>query len=209
VQALCKRKGPYLVGFVLHFGLIAIICLRSTLWLLGNTSTIFPESIKSTWQRAAAISDIPSDSFSGWPAVRRAVVAYTRCSGIEGGYAFFAPNIPDACKLVFELRYPDGTVEYDLPRASNAGGGLGVSALLNNIATIQYEPLRERLIETLAYSAWRGHPEAKTVRAVLGYIHLPTAAQFQKGETESYQYLYAYEFRFEDKAPRPPKAVPP
>ena len=50
---------------------------------------------------------------------------------------FLRLNIPDACKLVFELRFADGAVEYDLPRASNAGGGLGVSALLNNIATIQ------------------------------------------------------------------------
>lgn len=116
---------------------------------------------------------------------------------------------PIPAKLVFEVSYPDGSVEYDLPRASYSGGGLSVSALLNNIATIQYDPLRERLIEMLAYSARRRHPKANTIRAVLGYIHLPTAAQYRKGEKESYEYLWAYEFQFEDRSTRLTAPMPP
>ena len=209
MKPLRNGKWAYLIGFVLHFGLIAAICIHSTLSLVGSSKTIFPESLRPTLNRAARLSDISASPSSGWRALGRTVAAYSRLSGIDGGYTFFAPNVPDACKLVFELRYPDGTVEYDLPRASYAGGGLGISALLNNIATIQYDPLRERLIQMLAYSAWRHHPKAITIRAVLGYVHLPTIAQFQKGETESYEYLYAYEFQFEDRATRLTKPAPP
>src|SRR5262249_8659334 len=159
--------------------------------------------------RAARLSPISTNPSSGWQPVGRTVAGYTHLSGIDGGYTFFAPNVPDACKLVLELRYPDGSVEYDLPRTSNAGGGLGVSALLDNLATTQDDPLQERLIKMLAYSAWRRHPKAKTIRAVLGYVHLPTVAQFQRGETESYEYLYAYEFQFEERSTRLTKPMPP
>lgn len=209
MQLLSGRKRFYLICFALHFALIAAVCIRDTFWLVGKSQTVLPDSAKPMWNEAGnAVSGILGTSLPRSHIMRRVVTAYTEVSGIEAGYAFFAPNLPDAYKLVFELRYPNGAVEYDLPRASNAGGGLGTGALLDNIGTTQYGPLRERLIEMLAYSAWRRHPKAKTIRAVLGCVHLPTVAQFRQGAIESYEYLYAYEFHVEDRSARSPTFVP-
>ena len=48
-------------------------------------------------------------------------------AGIETGYGYFAPNVPGGYRLVFELHYPDGRVEYELPSVSSAAAGLAHS----------------------------------------------------------------------------------
>ena len=46
---------------------------------------------------------------------REALATYLHIAGIESGYGYFAPNVPGSYKLVFELHYPDGRVQYELP----------------------------------------------------------------------------------------------
>lgn len=70
-----------------------------TLWLVGTSKTIFPESFKPTWNKAARISGILVKPSSEWGAIDRAVPAYMHLSGIDGGYTFFAPNVPDTCQI--------------------------------------------------------------------------------------------------------------
>ncbi len=59
---------------------------------------------------------------SNW--LRNGITVYLHCAGIEAGYGFFAPNVPANYKLVFELRYPDGRTEYNIPRVGSAATGL-------------------------------------------------------------------------------------
>src|SRR5262249_13186090 len=103
-------------------------------------------------------------------------------------------------KIVFELHYADGRVEYDLPRVSDAASGVRLATLLDQIERATYDPLREVMIKMLAYSVWQEHPDATVVRAVFGYVALPTIDQVKNGDTESYHFLYAYEFRFREHA---------
>jgi hypothetical protein len=128
--------------------------------------------------------------------VRQSSSSYIHMAGIGFGYGFFAPNVPDSYKLVFELHYPDGRVEYELPRVATSGTGLRVSTLIDNIAQTRYDALRELMVKMVAYSVWREHPDVVMIRAVLGFVSLPNAAEFKQGVSESYEFLYAYDFRF-------------
>jgi hypothetical protein len=130
--------------------------------------------------------------------VREALTTYLHLAGIEAGYNYFAPNVPGGYKLVFELYYADGRVEYELPSASSAAAGMRIAGLLDSIGRTPYGKLREILVKTLAQSIWREHPDVESVRAMLGSVRLPTVREFEKGKRESYEFLYAYDFNLEN-----------
>jgi hypothetical protein len=52
--------------------------------------------------------------------VRNGITVYLHSAGIEAGYGFFAPNVPPNYKLVFELHYPDGRIDYEIPTVNSA-----------------------------------------------------------------------------------------
>jgi hypothetical protein len=164
-----------------------------------------PGSLNAYWQDAEEIiSTGLGRTLAFSHPVRQGVSTYTHLAGIESGYSFFAPNVPNNYKLVFEVHYPDGRVEYELPHVGSSGGGLRLATLLDNIGETRYDALREVMVKMVAYSIWRKHPDATMVRAVLGFVTLPTAAEFRSGTSESYEFLYAYDFRFPaspDEAP--------
>jgi hypothetical protein len=131
--------------------------------------------------------------------VREGVATYLHVAGIETGYGYFAPNVPGSYELVFELHYPDGRVEYELPSVSSEAAGLRIAGLLDNIGRTRYDTLREILVKTVAQSIWRKHPEIETMRAILGSVSLPTVSDFEAGRRESYEFLYAYDFSLENE----------
>ena len=65
--------------------------------------------------------------------MREALNTYVKLAGIETGYGYFAPNVPGGYRLVFELHYPDGRVEYELPSVRSAAAGLRIAGLLDSI----------------------------------------------------------------------------
>lgn len=135
--------------------------------------------------------------------IRQALATYLHLAGIETGYGYFAPNVPGTYRLVFELHYPDGRVEYELPSVSGAAAGLRIAGLLDTIGRTRHDVLREYLVKTLARAIWREHPEVQTVRAVFGSIRLPTISEFEHGQRGSYEFMYAYDFALENEPARP------
>ena len=176
------------------------VCLRDTFSIFATSPTVLPGQANEFWQRgeeAAATVLGQRLDYSNW--LRNAITVYLHTSGIEAGYGFFAPNVPANYKLVFELHYPDGRSEYEIPRVSNAATGIRFAGLLDQLAEIGYPPLRETMIKILAYSAWQEHPDANIVRAYLGRARLPTPAEFARGDKGSYELLSAYDFTFRGK----------
>jgi hypothetical protein len=200
-----RRRYFYLAWFVFHFALVVTIACQQTFWILAQGYTALPHSLDRYWRRAAEITTIAlgQDLSLSHPA-RKVLTAYLHGTGIEGGYGFFAPNVPSSYKLVFELHYPDGRVEYDLPHVSGPATGLRLTSLLDRIGRCQYEPLREVMLKMLAYSAWQEHPEAVTIRAVFGYVDVPNPLELNEGKKEAYTFLYAYDFTFPSPADSPP-----
>jgi hypothetical protein len=199
-----RQQRVYLAWFVLHFLLIITISCRDIVWLVAHKLTILPAPFRAAAQKVEPIATgALGNNLSASNPLRRALLTYLHLAGIDRGYGYFAPNVPSGYKLVFELHYPDGRVEYELPGVNSGAAGLRVATLLDEIGRTRYDPLREYIIKTLAASAWREHPGVKTVRAVFGSLDLPSPAEFEGGKRESYDFLYAYDF---SRAEEPAKA---
>jgi hypothetical protein len=189
------RKYVYLACCAVHLVIIFFTSCRDTLSPLAQGYSFLPHSLDKTWRQAQTIAaDALGEHLSFNNPVRQFVAAYAHCAGIQSGYGYFAPNVPDSYKVVFELHYPDGRTELELPHVGGASAGLRLSALLDQIGQNRSDRLREVLIKMLVQSLWRDHPEATSMRAVFGYVKLPTAAEFMRGETEAYRFMYAYDF---------------
>jgi hypothetical protein len=183
--------------FALHFSLILLVCLRDTFSVLAESATFFPRSLDRYWRVAQAITSIPlGETLSVDNPIQQGIDLYLQGAGIQAGYGYFAPNVPNSYKVVFELRYADGRVDYELPRVGAAETGSRLSSLLDRIAEERYEPLRAMYVRMLAYSIWQDHQDAMRIRAVVGYIKLPAPGEFERGEKESYHTLFAYDFDF-------------
>jgi hypothetical protein len=193
-----------LAWFSLHFLLIISFSLRDTLWLVAHGPTLFPSSFRSYSQKTeGVVSALLCQCLAASNPIRQTLATYLHVAGIETGYGYFAPNVPGSYRLVFELRYPDGRVEYELPPVNSTAAGLRVAGLLDKIGRTPYDALRELLIKMLAQSIWRQHPEVKTIRAVFESTKLPSLSEFEHGRRESYDFLYAYDFSLREKPAEP------
>jgi hypothetical protein len=198
-MALSKQR-VYLAGLALQLFLIITLSSRDTFWLLSQTRTIFPESYKNLWRKADQIeSTTLGQRLPRSNPVRQILNGYLHISGTETGYGFFAPNIPNSYKLMFELRFPDGRVEYKLPRVSNSASVLRVAGLLDTIGRTRSEAFRQTMVKMLADAMWREHTDAIVIRAIVGRVILPSAPEFEHGKRESYEFLYAYDFSVTEK----------
>ena len=142
------------------------------------------------------VSTVLGDHLSSQNSFRRSLVAYEHISGSETGYGFFAPNVSISHKLVFEVRYPDNRTEYELPGVSGVATGTRMPLLLDNIARTPYDVSRETMLKMMAFEIWKRHPDAEVIRAVFGFVNLPSISDFESGRKESYESLFAYDFRF-------------
>jgi hypothetical protein len=183
----------------LHLLLIVSFSCRETLRVVAEGPTILPIWLKNFSQKEQTVFSIElGQKLPASGPVREALNTYVNVAGIETGYGYFAPNVPGGYRLVFELHYPDGRVEYELPSVRRAAAGLRVAGLLDNIGRMRYDALRETLVKTLAQSVWRQHADIQSVRAILGSIRLPSVREFKEGKRESYEFLYAYDFSLEN-----------
>jgi hypothetical protein len=201
------RKRFYLGCALLHLFLLATVSSHDTLSVLAQGHTLFPDAFESYWQKAKWLAALTlGQTLTSSNPLRQGLTAYIHCAGIEGGYGFFAPGVPNSYKLVFELHYNDGRVEYELPHISDPAMDVRFSSLLDYIGRTEYDPLRELMLKVLTYSAWQEHSDAATIRTVFGIIEEPSAAEASQGKKESYKFLYAYDFSF--PSPQTPSKSP-
>jgi hypothetical protein len=199
-----RRKHIYLACFFLHFLIIVIISCRETLWLVAHGLTVLPSPFRHYSEKAETVaSDALAQNLPASSPIRRALLTYLHIAGIDRGYGYFAPNVPVSYKLVFELHYADGRVEYEVPSGNTAAADLRLAALLDEIGRTRVDALREYLVKLLARSTWREYPDVKTVRAIFGLRNLPSIYEFEHGRRESYEFLYAYDFSLEKDSPEP------
>jgi hypothetical protein len=202
-QARRPKRYRCLIGFALaHLLLILTVCLRDTFATFALATTIFPTALKPFWNRAdAAASFVLGEDLQLRNPARNVATFYLNAAGIEAGYGFFAPNVPSNYKLVFELHYADNRTEYELPSVADAATAFRLESLLDRVADVGYEPMRQIMFQMLTYPVWQRHPDAISVRAVLGYVIWPSAEQFQRGEKETLEPVYAYDFDLRPSVP--------
>jgi hypothetical protein len=186
--------------FGAHFLLIVVVCLATTLSIFARTPTIFPDSLQSYWRKGGelGVASLGRQLSQSNP-IRNTITIYLHVAGSEGGYGFFAPNVPDSFTLLFEIHFADERVEYDLPHVRSDTSGLRFSGLLDEISMTTYEPLRETIFKILTYSVWQSYPDASRIRAIFTAAMLPSTTEFEAGRETSHQILYAYELSFPDQ----------
>lgn len=197
-----RQKRVCVAWVIFHFLLVTIISVRDTLWLVAHDLTIFPRWIAPVADKAGDFATAAlAETLPATNPARQALATYLHLPGVERGYGYFAPNVPAAFKLVFELHHADGRVEYQLPRVHSHAAGLRLTGLLDEVARTESAPLREYLVKSLARPIWDEYPDVKTVRAIFGALIFPGPAEYARGVRESSKFLFAYDFsRVEDAA---------
>jgi hypothetical protein len=197
---MLRHSRLCMAWLALQLLLIVSFACRDTLLSIAEGPTILPASLKSSSEKAESVlSTALGQRLAASNPVREALATYANLAGIEVGYGYFGPNVPGTYKLTFELHYPDGHIEYELPQVSSAAAGLRVSRLLDEIGQTKYDTLREILVRMLAQSVWREHPEVKVVHAVFESITPPRLNEFEHDKRESHHVLYTYEFSLAER----------
>jgi hypothetical protein len=192
-------KRIYVVWFVVHFSLITAVCFAGIFSLVAEGTTMLPSGLEKSARRAELIAAFVLGKEGASSPVRQGIATYLHAAGIQGGYSFFAPNVPDYHKLTLELYYEDGRVEYESPHVSSRATALRMDSLLSRLADNRYEPLREVVVKMLALSVWRERPDVKKIRATFGAVNLPDVRDFEHGETETFQPMFSYDFSLREQ----------
>ena len=188
-----KRIYAACVG--LHFFLVTVVCFGGIFSLVAEHRTILPRAFDNYAHDGEVVAaSVLGKELAGSNPVRRGIATYLHASGSQVGYSFFAPNIPRYHKLILELYYLDGRVEYDSPHVRGGAAGLRLDSLLDRLAVPGYEPLREVVVKMLASSVWQEHPNAKKIRAIFGSVNMPSISDFEHGKRESFRPLFSYDF---------------
>jgi hypothetical protein len=193
------------VWFGIHFFLITAVCFAGLFSLIAEGATMLPSALGPCARKAeiAAAWLLGKQAAASSP-VRRGIATYLHAAGIQAGYTFFAPNVPGYHKLILELYYEGGRVEYDSPHVRGRAAALHLNSLLNRLADARYEPLREVVVKMLALFVWQEHPDAKKIRAIFGSVNIPSISDFEHGKKESFQPLFSYEFTLRNEEEQSP-----
>ena len=179
-----------------HLLLVTLVCTHETAWLVGKQLTNLPGGSGRFWKEIDHVSgtligaDLSSDNV-----FHQSLNTYTNIAGLEVGYGYFAPNISETHALVFELRYPDGHLEYEPPLVGSHEGELRLTSLIEQIGRSEYDPWRDELIRRLARSTWQRHPTAVSIRGFFGSVTPPTLSAYRSGKNERvFTCQYVYDF---------------
>src|SRR5882724_4241261 len=188
-------KRIYAAWFGVHFFLITAVCFAGIFSLIAQGLTILPSVLNRFARKGelAAATVLGKEAAPSSP-VRRGIATYLHAAGIQAGYTFFAPNIPSYHKLILELYYSDGRVEYDSPHVSGKAAALRLDSLLDRLADPRYEPLREVVVKMLAFSVWRERSDVEKIRAIFGSVNPPDITDFEHGKKELFQPMFSFDF---------------
>ena len=179
----------------MHFFLLTAVCSAGVFWLIAQGSTILPAASNECARKAEFVATwcLGKEASASNP-LRRGIATYLHAAGIQAGYSFFAPNVPSPHRLTLELFHDDGRIEYESPHVHGKAAGLRLDSLLDRLPDERYEAVREALVKMLAFSVWREHPDVKKVRATFQSVHLPSIAEFEQGNGETFEPLFSFDF---------------
>ena len=161
---------------------------------------MLPSSVKKPARKAEMIAaSVLGKGAGAFNPVRQGIATYLHAAGVQAGYSFFAPNIPGYHKLTLELHYADGRVSYESPHVTGKAAALRLTSLLDRLADNRYEPIREVVVKMLALSVWRERPDVKQIRATFGTVDPPGVNDFERGETETFQPMFSYDFSLREE----------
>ena len=188
-------KAIYAAWFGIHFFLVTAVCLAGIFSLIAESSTILPSACEKSAREAELVASwlLAKQAGASNP-IRQGIATYLHAAGIQAGYSFFAPNVPSQHRLTLELFYDDGRVEYESPHVRSRAAALRLDSLLGRLAEERYEPVREVLVKSLAFSVWREQPDVKKIHATFGSVNPPEMSEFEHGKAETFQPMFSFDF---------------
>jgi len=193
-----RTKRFYAAWADVHFFLLTVVCFRGVFWLVAQNLTILPSALDKYGREGEAVTAYVLGTNMA-PSVRLGIATYLHAAGSESGYGYFAPNITNYHKLILELYYDDGRVEYESPHVTSGAAALRLAALSDTLADPSHQPIREVVVKMLAYSTWREHPDVKKIRAILGSVDSPSVSEFEHGKRESFHPVFSYDFSLREE----------
>jgi hypothetical protein len=193
-------KAIYAAWFGIHFFLLTAVCLAGIFSLIAESSTILPSACEKSAREAELVASwlLAKQAGASNP-IRQGIATYLHAAGMQAGYSFFAPNVPSQHRLTLELFYDDGRVEYESPHVRSRAAALRLESLLDRLAEERYEPVREVLVKSLAFSVWREHPDVKKIHATFGSENPPEMSEFEHGKAETFQPMFGFDFSLRDE----------
>ena len=193
-------KRIYAAWFGIHFFLLTAVCFAGVFWLIAQGSTILSSAFDEYARRAELVATwcLGKEARASNP-LRRGIATYLHAAGIQAGYSFFAPNVPNQHRLTFELFYDDGRVEQQSPHVRSKAAALRLDSLLDKLADERYEAVREVLVKMLAFSVWRQHQDVKKLRATFASVNPPDINEFEQGKRETFQPMFTFDFSLRDE----------
>ena len=193
-------KRIYAAWFGIHFLLITAVCFAGLFSLIAEGATMLPSALEPYARKAELTAAwLLGKQAAASSLLRRGISTYLHVAGIQAGYTFFAPNVPDYHRLTLELFYEDGRVEQESPRLRSKAAARRLESLLDRLAEERYEPAREVLVKRLAFSVWREHRDVKKIRATFGSVSPPGINEFEQGKTEIFHPIFSFDFSLRDE----------
>jgi hypothetical protein len=193
-------KRIYAAWFGIHFLLITAVCFAGLFSLIAEGATMLPSALEPYARKAELTAAwLLGKQAAASSLLRRGISTYLHVAGIQAGYTFFAPNVPDYHRLTLELFYEDGRVEQESPRLRSKAAARRLESLLDRLAEERYEPAREVLVKRLAFSVWREHRDVKKIRATFGSVSPPGINEFEQGKTEIFHPIFSFDFSLHDE----------
>ena len=193
-------KRIYAAWCGIHFFLLTAVCFAGVFWLIAQGSTILPSAFDEYARKAEFVATwCLGKEAGGSNPLRRGIATYLHAAGIQAGYSFFAPNVPNQHRLTFELFYDDGRVEQQSPHVRSKAAALRLDSLLDKLADERYEAVREVLVKMLAFSVWRQHQDVKKLRATFASVNPPDINEFEQGKRETFQPMFTFDFSLRDE----------
>jgi hypothetical protein len=193
-----RSRRFWVAALAVHFLFIGAVSFWDIIDLIGSGRTMLPQTIAaSATKLAEAMRSISPRQFALSNPIRRAIIGYSHIAGIESPYTFFAPNVPQSLKVVFEIHLADGRVIYDLPHVKSDTEALRLSALIDQAAA-QPGLWRDVVLQMLAASAADMNPEAIRIRVVVEALKFPPPADYLNGAQPSYKFVCSYDFKPEE-----------
>jgi hypothetical protein len=170
------------------------VSLVQTAQLIVASKTVVPTGTVKALKKLGLVSEASFGSrFTRSGPVRQSLVTYLACAGADGGYGYFAPNVPPTYELSYELRYSDGRSEVRIARSSNTALGLRIASLLEQVGGISSLTLREHVLKKFATVFLRQHPDVEKMRVSLWQVTPPTIEQYTQGKRHYPTVLCTYD----------------
>src|SRR6476646_4064761 len=132
---LDRSRQFWVAGLAVHFLAIGAVSCWDLGKLVADGQSVLPRTMVSLAAgMTQAMKSISPGRLSRSNPLRQTVLGYCHSAGIESPYTFFAPNVPESLRVVFEIHFPDKRVAYELPRVQSDTEGLRLSALVDQAA---------------------------------------------------------------------------